>query len=118
MFSHDPIFCYNSDELDDYDFGYHQRSINYHRVKITGFPYFNLADVQRIYRVLNGNSKGWSEFSKKAKLIATEITSNYSIGKCMFKDENALFELLNEKFSERFRILKITCWNELVQYIS
>lgn len=80
----------------------------WHRVKTSSLPYFTLADVEKIYFVLNdSSSKGFKQFSEAAKEIATIVPNNLHKFAYQFKNEIALFELfqkhslmgLNEKAS-------------------
>lgn len=96
----------------------HRKNNDWHHVETTGFPYFNSEDVRRIYEVINGSSRGADIFVKSAKEeVAEKIEKDYSI--CYrFKNEDALFLLFEQRFSQQFKNKKISCWGELMQYIS
>lgn len=89
----------------------------WHRVQTVGFPYFNLSDVKRIYKVLKGNTKGWSAFEQEAKEIALPKESE-DCKYYQFTDETALFELFNKHLSLELKKKSIHSWGELMQYIS
>ena len=76
-------------------------------------PYLKMNDVNTLYTMLNGgSSKGFTEFQKKAKEIA------YRSPAFLFRDEQKLFELLQERFAELFQRKNITCFGQLMQMFS
>lgn len=84
----------------------------------TGFPYFNSEDVRKIYEFLNGKPNGSYAFTQKAQLEIAEKTKKGFNVYYQFKDEDALFDLFKERFSNLFEQKKIYCWSDLMQYIS
>lgn len=99
-------------------YGEYKEKDAWHRVYTTGFPYFNLADVKRIYVVLNnGNANGLELFAQKAKEIAV-TKEEFKTLSYTFIDETALFELFCEFFPNKFKTAGISTWGHLMQYIS
>ncbi|MCI8655489.1 MAG: hypothetical protein HFJ48_06470 [Clostridia bacterium] len=75
--------------------------------------YFNMEDIKNVYVKLNhGSENGATRFMNKAKMVATKNKNYY-----LFKDEMALFRLFQEEVPELLARWKITCWNELVQFM-
>lgn len=87
---------------------------NFHTVDFKGFPYLCLADVEKIYTVLNGGSrKGITNFLADAKGIAEKTTDYY-----LFKNEENLFKLFKKQFGNELSNLHITSWGELMAFVS
>lgn len=91
----------------------------WHRVKTSNLPYLTLSDVKSIYFILNNHSsKGLTKFVKTAKEIATELHHKRFGRVYQFRNENALFELLKQRFSKELEKKGIDSWGRLMQYIS
>ncbi len=85
------------------------------KLQLTGFPFHTLQDVFQIYKSLNGhNDKGSKEFLCEAKKIAVK----QQFGPLQFKDQQVLFDLFQRYFYEKFKKEKISCWEELISFIS
>ncbi len=92
----------------------------WHRVPTTGYPYFNLSDVKKIYVVINGGKEtGLEQFAQKARKIAIVRRDNVdSIIGYQFVDEEALFSLFKSELAESLNYKGINTWGELMQYIA
>lgn len=92
---------------------------DWHRIKTSSLPYFTLADVEKIYFVLNDcSSKGFKEFAENAKEIATFVPEHLHKFAFQFKDEVALFELFKKFLPHKLEVKGIDTWGRLMQYIS
>lgn len=77
--------------------------------------YLKVWQVEKIYERLKGSCRGITVFRKEAKKIATFDKKE----RCyLFKDEQALWLLLREDFTEILEKKGITDWGHLMQYIS
>ena len=89
------------------------------RVMLTGFPYFTMSDVAKIYLALNNKSTdGLKQFAEKAKEIAVKMPSKKTDYVYQFVNESALFELFQQALPNQLRSKGIDCWGRLLQYIS
>lgn len=79
-------------------------------MRISRDTYLRLTNVKRIFINLTGSNNGWSNFEVAAKRVATKYNGVY-----IFKDEEKLFELFQEKFPKIMKAQRINHVYELLE---
>lgn len=98
---------------------YHRTPFGWHPVKLSDLPYLTLADVEKIYKVVNNHStNGLRKFLKRAKEIAVQLPREKGRWLYQFRDEDALFKLFQEALPTELERLGIDCWGRLMQFVS
>lgn len=78
------------------------------------YAYLNTADIEEIFEKVKGSRKGITPFLRDAKEIASKTRN----GKYVYKDETALFIVLEKHIGKELQQRGIDCFGRLMQYIS
>lgn len=79
--------------------------------------YLSTSEVEEFYRKVKNSEKGMSAFIKDAKKVSTKMKKGPAVY-YLYKNEEALFEVLKKHLPNELKALGIDCFGRLMQYVS
>lgn len=79
--------------------------------------YLSTNEVETIYRRVKNSEKGMTSFIRDAKKVGTKMKKGPAVY-YLYKNEEALFEVLKKHLPNELKALGIDCFGRLMQYVS
>lgn len=79
--------------------------------------YLSTSDVEELYRKIKRSEKGMTSFIRDAKKVGTKMKKGPAVY-YLYKNEEALFEVLKKHLPNELKALGIDCFGRLMQYVS